>query len=50
VRYYYIVNPNEIEKYVKADGGYVVMSNGTHVYISKNKKEVLLKKLLPYKE
>ena len=46
----FLVNLDEVEKYVKADGGYVVMSNGTHVYISKNKKEVLLKKLLPYKE
>ena len=46
----FLVNLDEVEKYVKADGGYVVMSNGTHVYISKNKKEELLKKLLPYKE
>ena len=46
----FLVNLDEVEKYVKADGGYVVMSDGTHVYISKNKKEVLLKKLLPYKE
>jgi two-component system LytT family response regulator len=46
----FLVNLDEVEKYVKADGGYVVMSNGTHVYISKNKKETLLKKLLPYKE
>jgi len=46
----FLVNLDEVEKYVKADGGYVVMSNGTHVYISKNKKEVLLKQLLPYKE
>ena len=46
----FLVNLDEVEKYVKADGGYVVMSNGSHIYISRNKKEVLLKKLLPYKE
>ena len=42
----FLVNIDEVEKYVKADGGYVVMSNGTHVYISRNKKEELMKKLL----
>ncbi len=46
----YLININEVEKYVKADGGYVVMSNGTNIYISRNKKEELLKKLLPNKD
>ena len=41
------MNLNEVEKYVKADGGYVVMSNGSQIYISRNKKEELMKKLLP---
>ncbi len=41
-----LVNLGEVEKYVKADGGYVAMSDGNHIYISKNKKEELLKKLL----
>ena len=43
----YLVNLNEIEKYVKGEGGYVVMSDGSSVDVSRNKKEVLLKKLLP---
>ena len=46
----FLVNLDEVEKYVKADGGYVVMSDGTHIYISRNKKEELLKKLLPDRE
>jgi two-component system, LytTR family, response regulator len=46
----FLVNIDEVEKYVKADGGYVVMSNENHIYISRNKKEELLKKLLPRKE
>ncbi len=50
VHRYYIVNLNEIEKYIKGEGGYLVMSDGSTIDVAKNKKEVLLKKLLPYKE
>jgi len=46
----YLVNLNEIEKYIKGEGGYLVMSDGTSIDVARNKKEVLLKKLLPYKE
>ena len=46
----YIVNLNEIEKYVKGEGGYLVMSDGTTIDVARNKKETLLRKLLPYKE
>jgi len=46
----YLVNLNEIEKFVKADGGYLVMSDGEQIYISRNKKEELLKKLVSGKE
>jgi two-component system LytT family response regulator len=42
----YLVNLDEIEKYVKTDGGYVVMSDGSQIFISRNKKEELLKKLM----
>jgi len=45
-----LVNLNEIEKYVKGEGGYLVMSDGASIDVARNKKEVLLKKLLPYKE
>jgi two-component system LytT family response regulator len=46
----WLVNLNEIEKYIKGEGGYLVMSDGTTIDVARNKKEVLLKKLLPYKE
>ncbi len=43
----YLVNLNEVEKYVKGEGGYLVMSDGATVDVSRSKKEVLLKRLLP---
>jgi len=46
----YLVNLNEVEKYVKGEGGYLIMSDGSSIDVSRNKKEVLLKKLLPHKE
>lgn len=46
----YLVNLNEIEKYIKGEGGYLVMSDGSTIDVARNKKEVLLKKLLPYKD
>ncbi len=44
------VNLNEGERYVKGEGGYLVISNGTSIDVSRNKKELLLKKLLAYRE
>ena len=46
----YLVNINEIDKYQKGEGGYLVMSDGSTVDVSRNKKEVLLKKLLPNRQ
>jgi two-component system, LytTR family, response regulator len=46
----YLANLNEVEKYVKGEGGYLVMSDGNSIDVARNKKEILLKKLLPYKE
>ncbi|HEX3168571.1 MAG TPA: LytTR family DNA-binding domain-containing protein [Chitinophagaceae bacterium] len=43
----YLVNLNEIEKYVKGEGGYLVMSDGRSIDVARNKKETLLRKLLP---
>ena len=45
-----LVNLNEVEKYVKGEGGYLLMSDGSAVDVSRSKKEILLKKFLPYKE
>ncbi|MFI5188495.1 MAG: LytR/AlgR family response regulator transcription factor [Chitinophagales bacterium] len=46
----HVVNLNEIEKYVKGEGGYLVMSDGTTIDVARTKKETLLKRLLPYRE
>jgi two-component system LytT family response regulator len=46
----FLVNLNEIEKYVKGEGGYLVMSDGTTVDVSRNKKDLLMKKLLSGKD
>jgi two-component system LytT family response regulator len=46
----YLVNLNEIEKYLKGEGGYLVMSDGSAIDVSRTKKEVLLKRLLPKRE
>ena len=46
----YLANLNEVERYVKGEGGYLVMSDGSTIDVARNKKEVLLKKLLPYKD
>lgn len=39
----FIVNLNEVTKYVRGEGGYLVMSNGTSVNVSRSRKEALLK-------
>lgn len=41
----YLVNLNYIEKYHKGEGGYVVMSDGVSVDVSRRKKEEFLERL-----
>lgn len=43
VHHSYIVNLNEVVKYVRGDGGYLVMTNGTTVNVSRSRKEALMK-------
>jgi two-component system LytT family response regulator len=38
----YLINLKEVKKYVKADGGYIVMNNNDIVSISRNKKDEFL--------
>jgi len=47
VHHSYIVNLDEISKYVRGEGGYLVMSDGTSVDVSRTKKDILLQKLQP---
>lgn len=41
----YIINLNEIKRYIKGDGGSVLMSNAAELPVSKRKKDEFLKKL-----
>jgi len=43
----HLVNLNEIEKYVKGEGGYLLMTDGSTIDVSRSKKELLLNKLRP---
>ena len=50
VHHSYLVNLNEVEKYIKGEGGYLLMSNTSTIDVSRSRKEVLLKKLQPGKQ
>lgn len=43
VHHSYLVNLNEVSKYVRGEGGYLVMSDGTTVNVSRSRKDALLK-------
>ena len=43
VHHSYMVNLNEVNKYIRGEGGYLVMSDGTTVNVSRSRKEALLK-------
>jgi len=45
VHHSYLINLNEIEKYIKGDGGYLIMSDGSNIDVSRSRKDMLLKKL-----
>ena len=47
VHHSYLVNLNEINKYIKGEGGYLLMSDNSTVDVSRSKKEKLLQKLQP---
>ena len=49
VHHSYLVNLNEVEKYMKGEGGYLLMSDETTIDVSRSRKEILLKKLQPNK-
>jgi two-component system, LytTR family, response regulator len=39
----YVVNMNEVKKYVRGEGGYLLMSDGSTVSISRSRKDSLIK-------
>lgn len=50
VHHSYLANMYEINKYIKGEGGYLVMSDGSTVDVSRAKKEMLLRRILPGRE
>lgn len=49
IHHSHVVNLDEIKKYFRGEGGTVLMSDGSSVDVSRAKKEILLKKLVPGK-
>ncbi|HXB93613.1 MAG TPA: LytTR family DNA-binding domain-containing protein [Puia sp.] len=45
----WLVNLDEVAKYVRGEGGYLVMSDGSSVDVARSRKELLLKKLQPHR-
>ncbi len=43
VHHSYLVNLNEVTKYVRGEGGYLIMSDGSSVNVSRSRKESLFK-------
>lgn len=49
VHHSFLVNLNEVKTYIRGEGGSLVMSDGSSVDVSRSKKEILLKALIPRK-
>jgi two-component system LytT family response regulator len=43
VHHSFMVNMNEVTKYIRGEGGYLVLSDGSTVNVSRSRKEALLK-------
>ena len=43
VHHSYLVNLNEVVRYIRGEGGYLMMSDGTNVNVSRSRKDALLK-------
>ncbi len=40
-----LINLTEVKKYIRSDGGSIVMNNGDTVYLSPRKKDEFLKRM-----
>lgn len=45
VHHHHLINMNHVVRFLKEDGGYAVMSDGTKIEISRRKKEAFMEKL-----
>jgi two-component system LytT family response regulator len=43
VHHSYLVNLNEVTKYIRGEGGYLVMSDGSNINVSRSRKDSLMK-------
>jgi len=50
VHHSFLVNLNEVEKYIKGDGGDLIMTDGSNIDVSRSRKELLLKRLARQEE
>jgi two-component system, LytTR family, response regulator len=50
VHHSHIVSLNAITRYIKGEGGYLIMADGSSVDVSRSRKELLLQKIQPYRE
>ena len=44
VHHSYIVNLNEVTKYIRGEGGYLILSDGATVNVSRSRKDSLMKR------
>lgn len=44
IHHSYIINLNEVTRYVRGEGGYVIMSDGSTVNVSRSRKEALIRR------
>ncbi len=49
VHHSHIVNLNEVVKYIRGEGGHLILSDGTSINVSKSRKDKLLDTLYPYR-
>ncbi|RDK87346.1 LytR/AlgR family response regulator transcription factor [Marinirhabdus gelatinilytica] len=42
----YLINLREVKKYIKSEGGYIIMSNNDHVHLSSRKKDIFLERIM----
>ncbi len=45
VHHSHVININEVDRYIKGEGGYLVMSDGSTINVSRSRKDLLLKRL-----
>jgi two-component system LytT family response regulator len=41
----YIINLQQVKKFIKTDGGYILMADGTHITVSRDKRQLVLELL-----